>query len=461
MTNKKLWGGAFIDKASAELEEFWSSIRFDYRLGVYDIQGSLAHVEMLCASGILTDSERDQIVSGLQSILKDLDAGTIDFKIEDEDIHMNIERHLHERIGSVAGKLHTARSRNDQSALDMHLYVRDQALQSQTLLKNLIAVLITQSTKNIDVIMPGYTHLQRAQPILFAHHLLAYAWMFCRDLKRMQAVYESASLSPLGAGALAGTTFPIDRLHVAKNLRFKGCYANSMDAVSNRDYMVEMLAANSLIAAHLSRFCEDIILWFSSEFSFITLPDAYCTGSSMMPQKKNADLAELIRGKTGRVYGHLLSMLTILKGTPLTYNKDFQEDKECLFDSNDTIQKSLLHFTKMVGGMKARQDKMLQATKDGFLNATDVADFLVSKDIPFREAHEVAAKIVAHCYAAEITINDLSLDSFQEFHPAFDDDIYQAIDIKTVVNRRNSYGGTGQSAVLQQIDELKSYLASF
>lgn len=460
MANKKLWGGGFSAEASNALDEFWGSIGFDYRLAHYDIQGSIAHVEMLCATGVITQDECDQIVSGLQSILKDFANDKLSFKIDDEDIHMNIERHLHERIGSVAGKLHTARSRNDQSALDMHLYARDQALQTRRLLKYLITALIEQAEKNIDVIMPGYTHLQRAQPISFAHHLLAYAWMFYRDTKRMDAVFESANISPLGAGALAGTSFPIDRHHVAENLGFAGCYANSLDAVSNRDYMIEMLSANSLIAAHLSRFCEDIILWFSSEFSFITLPDAYCTGSSMMPQKKNADLAELIRGKTGRVYGHLISLLTVLKGTPLTYNKDFQEDKECLFDSNDTIQNSLLHFTAMIKGMTARADNMLKATKDGFLNATDVADYLVTKGIPFRETHEIAAKIVAHCYQAGITINDLSLDDFQKFHENFEDDIFKAIDIQTVVNRRNSYGGTAAQAVKQQLEELKNALAA-
>jgi argininosuccinate lyase len=458
MSGKKLWGGAFSETASADLDEFWSSISFDHRLAEYDIRGSIAHAEMLGHTGIISAAEKDQIVSGLNAILDDYKNGKIEFKISDEDIHMNVERHLHERIGVVAGKLHTARSRNDQVALDVHLYVRATASRTISLLQGFISALIDQAEKNLDTVMPGYTHLQRAQPVLFAHHLLAYAWMFQRDIIRLEAVHDSASLSPLGSGAIAGTTFPIDRQYVAKSLGMTSVYPNSMDAVSNRDHIVEMLAANSLIAAHLSRLCEEIILWVSSEFGFVKLSDAYCTGSSMMPQKKNADLAELVRGKTGRVYGHLMSMLTVIKGLPLTYNKDFQEDKECLFDSCDTVQKSLLHVTGMIATMTARPDKMMQATKEGFLNATDVADYLVRKGIPFRETHEIAAKIVAFCYENKRVIEDLSLEELRQFNPAFEQDVYDAIDIRSIVNRRQSYGGTARSSVELQLQEIKGLL---
>lgn len=460
MSNKKLWGGAFSATASADLDEFWSSIGFDHQLAEFDIRGSLAHADMLGKTGIISAEEKDAIVGGLQALLQDAKDGKIEFRTSDEDIHMNIERLLTERIGAVAGKLHTARSRNDQVALDMHLYVREASLQTTALLRGFVEALIHQAEQNLDSVMPGYTHLQRAQPILFAHHLLAYGWMFMRDIKRIEAVHESASLSPLGSGAIAGTTFPIDRQYVAENLGLSGCYPNSMDAVSNRDYILEMLAANSLIAMHLSRLCEEIILWVSSEFGFVKLSDAYCTGSSMMPQKKNADLAELVRGKTGRVYGHLFGLLTILKGTPLTYNKDFQEDKEGLFDSCDTVQKSLFHLTGMISTMEARPDNMMKATEEGFLNATDVADYLVRKGIPFRETHEIAAKIVAFCYEQKRTINDLALEEFKNFHEAFDDDIFAAIDIRSIVNTRQSYGGTARLSVEIQLKELKEKLSA-
>jgi len=457
--SKKLWGGAFQDTASPELEQFWNSIPFDHRLIEYDIDGSIAHATMLGSTGIITKAESQQIIEGLRQILADYKLGKIEFRLSDEDIHMNVERYLHERIGALAGKLHTARSRNDQVALDMHLYVRDQAHKTISLLRNFIAALIHQAEANIDTIMPGYTHLQRAQPVSFAHHLLAYGWMFQRDITRVEAVAASASRSPLGAGAIAGTTHPIDRHEVASLLNLDHIYANSMDAVSNRDYMVEMLMANALIATHLSRLCEEIILWVSSEFGFVRLSDAYCTGSSMMPQKKNADLAELIRGKTGRVYGDLMAMLTVLKATPLAYNKDFQEDKEGLFDSIDTIQHSLFHMTGMIDTMEARPAQMMKATREGFLNATDLADYLVKKGIPFRETHEIAAKAVAQCHAAGKTLNDLSLAELKAFHPAFEDDVFAAINIPTIVNRRNSYGGTARDAVLKQLSEIKAALA--
>jgi argininosuccinate lyase len=455
-TNTKLWGGGFAETASPALESFWNSIAFDCRLAAIDIKGSIAHADMLGKTGIITADDAQKIVAGLKGILGDAEAGKIEFRLEDEDIHMNIERLLHERIGPVAGKLHTARSRNDQVALDMHLFVRDACEKTVSLLDDLVSVLATQAESNIDTILPGYTHLQRAQPVLFAHHLLAYGWMFRRDITRLENCAASTRLCPLGAGAIAGTTFPVDRMMVAKALGFDAPYPNSMDAVSNRDYIIDLLSANALIACHLSRLCEEIILWVSSEFGFITLGDAYCTGSSMMPQKKNADLAELVRGKTGRVYGSLFTLLTVLKGLPMTYNKDMQEDKECVFDSVDTVQQSLFHITGMLKTMKARPDKMLQATKDGFLNATDAADYLAAKGLAFREAHEVAAKLVRHCLENVQTLEDLPLEALKKFSPLFADDIYAAIDIKNVVARRKSFGGTAPEAVLEQLKLLKS-----
>lgn len=450
-SSKKLWGGAFTQSADAALQDFWNSIGFDHILAEYDITGSMAHAGMLGRCGILTADEAKTIIAGLEELLVEARNGTLQFQPEDEDIHMNIERLLHAKIGAVAGKLHTGRSRNDQSAVDMHLYVRHAAIKIARLLRGLIGALFEQAQANTATIMPGYTHLQRAQPVLFAHHLLAYAWMLSRDMTRMRHCLHAVRLSPLGAGAIAGTTFAIDRADTAQALGFAGVYENSMDAVSNRDHIVEMLAANALIAAHLSRFCEEIVLWTSAEFGFVRLSDAYCTGSSMMPQKKNADLAELVRGKTGRVYGHLMSMLTVLKGTPLTYNKDFQEDKECLFDSVNTVQQSLLHLTGMVQTMQARPDKMLKATIEGFLNATDLADYLAHKGLPFRQAHEVVGRMVAHCLEHDLALTDLSLAQMQGFNDLIDADVFEALAIETVVARRTSQGGTSPQAVADQI----------
>jgi argininosuccinate lyase len=453
--NAKLWGGGFKETASPALEAFWNSIPFDCRLAVHDITGSIAHAEMLGKTGIIAETDTKKIVKGLKDILKDAKAGKIEFRLEDEDIHMNVERLLHARIGAVAGKLHTARSRNDQVALDMHLYVREACGDTIALLNGLVDVFAAKAEQYLDAVMPGYTHLQRAQPVLFAHHLLAYAWMFRRDIRRLENVVESVAACPLGSGAIAGTTFPIDRMMTAKALGFDRPYPNSMDAVSNRDYVVDLLAANALIAAHLSRLCEEVVLWVSTEFGFVTLGDAYCTGSSMMPQKKNADLAELVRGKTGRVYGGLITMLTVLKAAPLTYNKDFQEDKECLFDSVDTVKQSLFHITGMLKTLKARPEKMLQATKEGFLNATDLADYLVGRSLPFREAHEVAAKLVRHCLERGRTLEEVPLPELRKFSPLFEKDIYNAIDINTVVARRESFGGTAKAAVREQLALLR------
>lgn len=456
--SQKLWGGGFSQTASAKLESFWNSIEFDQRLADVDIQGSMAHARMLGKCGIIPEDDAHKIIDGLAEILSDLKAGRLEFRLMDEDIHMNIERVLTEKIGPVAGKLHTARSRNDQVVLDMHLFVRKEATMTIQYMHDFAEALIAQAETNLETIMPGYTHLQRAQPVTFAHHLLSYAWMITRDIKRMWQVVDAVSLCPLGAGALAGTTFPIDRTMVANELGFKGVYQNSLDAVSNRDFILDFLMANATIAAHLSRFCEEIILWVSSEFGFVKLSDAYCTGSSMMPQKKNADLAELVRGKTGRVYGDLTTMLTIIKGLPLAYNKDFQEDKECLFDSIDTVQQSLYHLTGMVTTMTTRPDKMLAATREGFLNATDFADYLVGKNLPFREAHEISAKLVANCIANNKTFEDLSLDEFKALHPLIDDDVLIAIDIRNVLARRKSVGGPAPDQVKDQIQSIRTTL---
>ncbi len=455
---KKLWGGAFTESADTNLEQFWSSIKFDKRLVDVDVQGSIAHARMLGQTGIITLDESLKIIAGLEEILEDIKEEKIVFSEQDEDIHMNIERLLHDRIGAVAGKLHTGRSRNDQVVTDMHLFVRLEAQKTITYLDNLIISLIHQAEKNIHSIMPGYTHLQRAQPVTFAHHLMAYGWMFMRDRDRMNQTVKATSLCPLGAGALAGTTFPIDRNMTARELGFDAPYPNSMDAVSNRDYVVELLMACSLVAMHLSRLCEDIILWTSAEFDYVRLSDAYSTGSSMMPQKKNADLAELVRGKTGRVYGNLFTLLTVLKGVPMTYNKDFQEDKECLFDSIDTTQNSLFHISRMLETMHVQPNQMMMSTKEGFLNATDVADYLVVRGIPFRSAHDVAAKLVKYCIETKNNLDTLPIKVYRDHHPAFDDDIFQEIDINRVVSRRTSYGGPAPSQVQEQIQHLKDKL---
>jgi argininosuccinate lyase len=450
---KKLWGGRFTETADESLDSFWNSIAFDNRLARYDIRGSMAHAAMLARQGIIPQSDADAIVAGLRSILEDVEAGRIEFSLQDEDIHMNVERILHERIGAgPAGKLHTARSRNDQVALDMHLFVRDEACRGTVeLLLDLQKALHAKAQEFASVIMPGYTHLQRAQPVLFGHHLLVYVWMLHRDVGRLIDCYKRANLSPLGAGAIAGTTFPIDRESTARELGFAGIYPNSMDAVSDRDFVIETMFCNALIAGHLSRFCEEVILWMSSEFAFVQLSDKYCTGSSMMPQKKNADLAELVRGKTGRVYGALMSMLTVLKGVPLTYNKDFQEDKEGLFDSVDTVQRSVFHLTGMVKTIRVLPANTRKAASAGFLNATDVADYLAKRGVPFREAHEVTGKLVAYCLDKSKELDQLSLEELRGFHAAFEESVYDDMNLDNVVSRRNSAGGTSFAQVQQQL----------
>lgn len=443
----KLWGGRFTKGTDVLVEEFTSSISFDRRLYKEDIAGSIAHARMLGQCGIIAAAEAEAIIAGLQDILADIEAGRFSFEIALEDIHMNIEKRLTERIGPVGGKLHTARSRNDQVALDTHLYLRRELVAIGELLCGLQAAVLETAGKHRDVIMPGYTHLQRAQPILFGHQLLAYFFMLARDFARLQGVYERTDIMPLGAGALAGTTFPIDRQMVADELKFARVYDNSIDAVSDRDYIMEFLAFAAILMVHLSRLSEEIILWCSSEFKFIELDDAHCTGSSIMPQKKNPDVAELVRGKTGRVVGHLMALLTTMKGLPLAYNKDMQEDKEGLFDTIDTLKFSLSVYAAMVRGMKVNAPRMLAAADDDFTNATDLADYLVKKGLPFRQAHEASGKSVRYCLEHGKKLTDLSLAELQQFSPLFAADSLDAIRTETCVSARNSYGGTAPAQV--------------
>lgn len=455
----KLWGGRFSKNTDVLVEEFTSSISFDCRMYREDIAGSIAHATMLAKCGILKAEEADVIIGGLKDILADIEAGKFSFEVSLEDIHMNIEQRLTERIGSLGGKLHTARSRNDQVALDTHLYLRRELSELGDLIVKLQQALLEVAKKHENVIMPGYTHLQRAQPILFAHHLLAYFYMLVRDFDRLTMVYKHTDMMPLGAGALAGTTFPIDRQFVADKLNFKKVYDNSMDAVSDRDYILEFLSFASILMMHLSRISEEIILWSSAEFQFIELDDAHCTGSSIMPQKKNPDVAELVRGKTGRVFGHLMAMLTVTKGLPLAYNKDLQEDKEGLFDTIDTVKFSLTVYASMLKAMKVREKNMTDALKSDFSNATDMADYLVTKGLPFRQAHAVVGKSVAYAIANNKVLGDLTLAEFKEFSPLFESDIMDVIQVERCVAARNSFGGTSYAEVQQSFVRAKQYLA--
>lgn len=455
---KKPWGGRFAKPTDQLVEEYTASITFDKELAHEDILGSIAHATMLATTGIISEDEMEQIISGLKEIEQEITDGKFNFSVELEDIHMNIEKRLIEKIGPVGGKLHTARSRNDQVALDMHLYLKKHVNQLADGLIGVINAFINKAETNLDVILPGYTHLQRAQPIMFSHHLMAYVSMFLRDLERLKDSLKRIDLMPLGAGALAGTTFPIDRKQVADYLGFERIYLNSMDAVSDRDYIVEFLADASLIMMHLSRLSEELIIWSSSEFQFIELDDAYCTGSSIMPQKKNPDVAELVRGKTGRVYGHLISLLTTLKGLPLTYNKDMQEDKEGMFDTIKTLDGALQLTQGMVATMKVNKEKMAKSVKEDFSNATDYADYLVTKGIPFREAHEIVGKTVLYCIANKKYLLDLSLAEYHLFSEKVEADIYEKLQPEQVVNARKSYGGTAKSAVIESIKEAKTEL---
>lgn len=451
----KLWGGRFTKPTNRLVEEYNASITFDQELAEEDIQGSIAHVTMLGASGILAPEETKKILDGLEKILARVRAGEAEFSIEQEDIHMNVEKLLIDEIGPVGGKLHTGRSRNDQVAVDMHLYVRKQTVELVRLLAQLQQVIIEQAEQQMDTILPGYTHLQRAQPVRFSHHLLAYVSMFERDVERLIDSYKRVNTCPLGAGAIAGTTFPVDRDMVAKHLGFERIYDNSMDAVSDRDYLVEFLSICSLIMVHLSRLSEELILWSSEEFNYVVLDDAFCTGSSMMPQKKNPDIPELIRGKTGRVLGHLTALLTTLKALPLTYNKDLQEDKEGVFDTVKTLTGALSLMAPMLQTMKVNAKQMRKNAESGFSNATDLADYLVQQGLPFREAHEVVGKLVLHCLQQNKTLSECSLTEFQTFSPLIQADVYEKIDCVAVVEARQSKGGTAKEQVKFTLEQKK------
>ena len=456
--NDKLWGGRFEKSTNEMINAFQASIDFDKRMYREDIEGSIAHAKMLAAQNIIDNEDCQKIVDGLQQILQQIEAGEFNFDIALEDIHMNIEKVLTDNIGEAGGRLHTARSRNDQVALDTHLYVRRQTSEVQKLILKLQKSIIKAAEKYRSVIMPGYTHLQRAQPILLAHHLLAYFSMLQRDYDRFRGVYERADIMPLGAGALAGTTFPIDRQQVANTLNFANIYSNSLDAVSDRDYILEFMSAASILMVHLSRLSEELILWCSREFSFIELDDAHCTGSSMMPQKKNPDVPELVRGKTGRVIGHLMALLTTVKALPLAYNKDLQEDKEGVFDTIDTVKFSLAVYAQIIDGLKIKEDNMLRAVEEDFSNATDLADYLVKRGMPFREAHAVSGKIVHDCIAKNIYLKDMSIDDFKQYSERFAEDIKEAIKPETCVANRNSLGGTGYHQVEMQIVAAREWL---
>jgi len=456
----KLWGGRFSENTDKLVEEYTASIAYDQRLAALDIAGSIAHARMLGHTGILPKSEADLLVTGLEAIAQDVEKGKVAWRVEDEDIHMNVERLLQEKVPTVAGKLHTARSRNDQVALDMHLYMKSVLLAFVEGIRRVQQALVQKAEENLGVIIPGYTHLQRAQPILLSHHLLAYVWMLERDAQRFQDSRRRTDLSPLGAGALAGTTFPIDREWVAAELGLAGVYENSLDAVSDRDYLLEFLSAAGILVMHLSRLSEELVLWTSEEFGFIELSDAYCTGSSMMPQKKNPDVPELVRGKAGRVFGHLMALLTVLKGLPLAYNKDLQEDKEGVFDTVDTLLPALTLFAGMIRTMKLRSAALERAFAKDFSNATDVADYLVNKGVAFREAHSIVGQLVMAAMAKGTNLAGLSLADLRAFSPAFDEDVHCAMALETVVNARNSRGGTGMEAVKIQLEKAKQVIAS-
>ena len=453
---EKMWAGRAQEQLDQTADDFNSSIAVDQRMAEQDITGSIAHAKMLAAQGILDAGEVEKIIQGLEGILNDLKAGSLAIDPAAEDIHMFVEQVLTERIGDAGKRLHTARSRNDQVAVDLRLYLRQHSAGLMQQLKTLMGVIADQAEANSDAIVPGYTHLQRAQPILFAHHLLAYAMMFSRDVTRLQDAAKRMNESPLGACALAGTTYPTSRQMTAQLLGFDGPCRNSIDAVSDRDFCVELLAALSTIMMHLSRFSEEIILWCSWEFHFVELSDAYTTGSSIMPQKKNADMAELVRGKTGRVYGDLMGTLTMLKGLPLAYNKDMQEDKESIFDAFDTVSHCLEVFTPMLKTMKTRKDKMYKAAQEGFINATDLADYLTRKGMPFRAAYKLTGSLVAECIRTGQVLETVPLERYRELSDLFEQDVYEAIDLKTCVEKRISEGGTGKASVQAQIQYIRS-----
>ncbi len=454
----KMWAGRTAGDTDRLADDFNSSIHFDSRMYAEDIKGSMAHAAMLGAKGIIEKAEADVLIEGLAGILADLDSGKLAFDMSAEDIHMFVEQVLTDRLGDVGKKLHTARSRNDQVALDLRMYLRGELDEIVGLTRGLISAVTGKAEEYADVILPGYTHLQRAQPILFGHHLMAYAMMLLRDVERLADCRKRMNLSPIGCCALAGTTYDTDRHFEANRLGFDGICRNSLDGVSDRDFALEMLSALSILMMHLSRFSEEIILWCSWEFKFVELSDAYTTGSSIMPQKKNPDMAELVRGKTGRVYGDLMALLTTLKGIPLAYNKDMQEDKESIFDAVDTVKMCLQVFAGMVATMQANKENMYKAAQKGFINATDLTDYLVKKGMPFRSAYKISGGLVAHCIRENTVLEDLPLDVYRAQSELFDTDLYEAISLRTCVETRISEGGTSLSSVMAQIAYVKEQL---
>ena len=454
----QLWGGRFTKETDKLVYNFNASISFDQKFYKQDIRGSKAHVAMLAKQGILTEEEKDQITEGLDGILKDVEEGKLEITSEYEDIHSFVEANLIDRIGDAGKKLHTGRSRNDQVALDMKLYVRDEIIEIDALVKEVLVTLEKIMEENIHTYMPGFTHLQKAQPITLAHHMGAYFEMFRRDRGRLADIYERMNYCPLGSGALAGTTYPLDRAYSAELMGFAGPTMNSMDSVADRDYVIELLSAMSTIMMHLSRFSEEIIIWNSNEYQFVEIDDAYSTGSSIMPQKKNPDIAELVRGKTGRVYGALMSILTTMKGIPLAYNKDMQEDKELTFDAIDTVKGCLALFEGMVSTMKFRKDVMENSAKHGFTNATDAADYLVNHGVPFRDAHGIVGRLVLYCLDKKIPLDEMTLEEYKAISPVFEEDIYEAISIKTCVEKRMTIGAPGPDAMAKVVEWNKKYL---
>ena len=458
MTMAQLWGGRFTKQTDQLVFDFNASITFDKRLFHEDVTGSIVHATMLAKQGILTEEERKSIVEGLTGILEDVDDGTLAIDETQEDIHSFVEATLIDRIGDAGKKLHTGRSRNDQVALDMRLYTRARVAEIDGLLKKLLEAILDTMENNLDTYMPGFTHLQKAQPITLAHHYGAYFEMFKRDRQRLSDIYKRMNYCPLGAGALAGTTYPLDREYTARLLHFEGPTLNSIDSVADRDYLIEFLSALSTIMMHLSRFSEEIIIWNSNEYQFVELDDAYSTGSSSMPQKKNPDIAELVRGKTGRVYGALMALLTTMKGLPLAYNKDMQEDKEMAFDAMDTAADCITLFTGMIQTMKFRKDRMAKSAMNGFTNATDAADYLVGKGVPFRDAHGIIGRLVLYCIEKDTSIDALSLEELRSISDKFDEDIYDAISLKTCVEKRLTIGAPGEKMMKQVIEKNKEYL---
>ncbi len=454
----KLWGGRFQKATDTKVDDFNSSIRFDYKMYKQDIKGSIAHSKMLGKQGIISEEDSKLIASSLEEILEDIEAGKVEFLIDAEDIHMNIEKLLTDKIGAAGKRLHTARSRNDQVALDIRMYLMDEMKELKEMLVSLENSLLLLAENNLETVMPGYTHMQKAQPITFAHHVMAYCEMFLRDIDRLNDCNRRTDSMPLGSGALATSTYPIDREFVAQQLGFSSVTNNSLDGVSDRDFVVELASVLSIIMMHLSRFSEELIIWSTHEFSFVEMDDSYSTGSSIMPQKKNPDVAELIRGKTGRVYGHLIGLLTVMKGLPLAYNKDMQEDKEAIFDAVDTVKLCLPVFEGMIRTMKINSENMRKGAKGGFTNATDGADYLVKKGMPFRDAHAVIGKLVFYAISKDKTLDGLSLGEFKQFSDMFEEDVYDAISVDTCVSYRDVIGGPAKAAVIKSIVSVKERL---